>query len=182
MMKISKKQIINFAFVLLIGLLIYPPTKVYFIRLISFAPSVKSIENQKTLQHTNWKLKGINTENIDFNNLNNTVVFISFWATWCPPCIAEMPSMKALYQDYKDKITFLFITDENWNTVAEFYTKNQYDFPTYNQVTNAPKEFESASIPATFILSKEKKIVIDKKGPANWNSSSTRELLDDLIK
>lgn len=182
MMKISKKHITNIAFVVLIGLLIYPPTKVHFIRLISFAPSIKSVENQKTLQHANWNLKGINTENIDFNNLNNSVVFISFWATWCAPCVAEMPSMNALYDDYKDKVTFLFITDENWNTVSKFYTKNQYVFPTYNQETNAPKEFEISSIPATFIVSKNKKIVIDKKGPANWNSDSTRKLLDALLK
>ena len=181
-MKISKKHITNIAFVVLIGLLIYPPTKVYFIRLISFAPSVKRVENQKTLQHTNWELKGINTENLHFNNLDNKVVFISFWATWCPPCVAEMPSMKALYQDYKDKVTFLFITDEDWNTVSKFYAKNEFNFPTYNQVTNSPKEFESSSIPATFIVSKDKKIVIDKKGPADWNSDSTRKLLDDLLK
>ena len=181
-MKISKKQITNIVFVVLISLLIYPPTKVYFIRLISFAPSIENVENQKTLQNTNWNLKGINTESLHFNSLDNTVVFISFWATWCPPCVAEMPSMKALYQDYKDKVTFLFITDENWSTVSKFYTKNQYDFPTYNQVTNAPKEFESSSIPATFILSKDKKIVIDKKGPANWSSATTRKLLDALTK
>ena len=181
-MKISKKHITNIAFVVLIGLLIYPPTKVYFIRLISFAPSVKRVENQKTLQHTNWELKGINTENLHFNNLDNKVVFISFWATWCPPCVAEMPSMKALYQDYKDKVTFLFITDEDWNTVSKFYAKNEFNFPTYNQVTNSPKEFESSSIPATFIVSKDKKIVIDTKGPADWNSDSTRKLLDDLLK
>jgi len=182
MMKISKKQLTNSAFVLVIALLIYPPTKVYFIRFISFAPPVKSIANQKNIEDSTWALKGMNTENIDLNALDNKVVFISFWATWCAPCVAEMPSMNALYQDYKDRVTFLFVTDEQWATVSKFYAKNQYDFPTYNQVTNAPKELRSTSIPATFILSKEKKIVIDKKGPADWNSNSTRILLDALIK
>jgi len=182
MIKMSKKHVVNIAFVVLIGLLIYPPTKVYFIRLISFAPSVNSIENQKLIQDANWNLKGLNTENLNFKDLDSRVVFISFWATWCSPCVAEMPSMKALYEAYRDEVTFLFITNENWTTVSKFYVKNQYNFPTYNQLTNAPKEFESASIPATFILSKNKRIVIDKKGPADWNSSSTRKLLDDLIK
>jgi thiol-disulfide isomerase/thioredoxin len=181
-MKITKKHITNIAFVVLIGLMLYPPTKVYFIRLISFSPSINTVENQKTLQHTDWMLKGINTESLNFTTLDNNVVFVSFWATWCPPCVAEMPSMKALYEDYKDNVTFLFITNENWNTVSKFYTKNNYHFPTYNQVTNAPKEFESASIPATFIVSKNKKIVIDKKGPADWNSDTIRELLDQLLK
>ena len=98
-MKLTKKHITNIAFVVLIGLLIYPPTKVYFIRLISFAPSIQKIEKQKSVANTNWKLKGINAENLNFNDLGDKVVFVSFWATWCPPCVAEMPSMKVLYED-----------------------------------------------------------------------------------
>lgn len=181
-MKISKKHIANLAFVVIIGLLIYPPTKVYLIRLISFSPSVNKVENQYKITSEDWKLKGINTKNVNFKTVNNKVVFVSFWATWCPPCVAEMPSMKALFNDYKDKVMFLFVTNEDWNTVATFYEKNNYDFPTYNQLTNAPKELQSSTIPATFILSKDKKIVIDKRGAANWNSSSTRRLIDDLLK
>lgn len=181
-MKLTKKHITNIAFLVFIGLLIYPPTKVYFIRLISFAPSIQNVEKQESLSTTNWSLKGINTENLNFNDLGDKVVFVSFWATWCPPCIAEMPSINALYEDYKDKVTFLFVTNENWNTVSKFYTKKNYSFPTYNQLTNSPKEFESATIPATFILSKTKKIVVDKKGPADWNSESIRKLLDGLLK
>lgn len=180
-MKITKKHITNIAFVVLIGLMIYPPTKVYFIRLISFSPSIKKIENQQKIENNDWQLKGINTENLNLKEANDKVVFVSFWATWCPPCIAEMPSMKLLFDDYKDKVTFLFVTNEDWNKVSKFYTKNSYDFPTYNQVTSAPKELESSSIPATFILSKEKKIVVDKRGAANWNSKATRQLLDKLI-
>lgn len=165
-----------------IGLLIYPLTKVYFIRLISFAPSVENVENQQMLQNIDWKLKGINTKDLNLKSLDDKVVFVSFWATWCPPCVAEMPSMKVLYEDYKNKVTFLFITNENWNTVSNFYSKNTYNFPTYNQVTSTPKELESSSIPATFVLSKDKSIVIDKKGPANWNSDAVRDALDKLLK
>jgi len=106
---------------------------------------------------------------------------VSFWATWCAPCIAEMPSMERLYEDYKDKVTFLFVTHEDWNTVSNFYAKKGYDFPTYNQVTNSPKELGSSSIPTTFILSKEKKIAVKKIGAANWNATSIRELLDTLL-
>lgn len=170
------------AFVVIIGLMIYPPTKVYLIRLISFSPSVTKIENQHQISDENWQLKGINTKNLNFKDVKDKVVFVSFWATWCPPCVAEMPSMKALFEEYQDKVIFLFVTNENWNTVAKFYKKHNYNFPTYNQLTNAPKELESSSIPATFILSKEKKIIIDKRGAANWNSESTRKLLDTLLK
>jgi thiol-disulfide isomerase/thioredoxin len=181
-MKISKKHIANIAFVVIIGLLIYPPTKIYLIRLISFSPSVNKVENQHKVTNENWQLKGMHTENVNFEELNDKVVFVSFWATWCPPCVAEMPSMKLLFNDYKDKVTFLFVTNENWNTVSAFYKKNAYNFPTYNQLTNPPKELLSSTIPATFILSKDRKIVIDKRGAADWNSKTIRKLLDQLLK
>lgn len=182
MIKISKRRISNIAFALLIGLMIYPPTKVYFIRLFSFAPSIQTDHSQKKLVNTNWSLKGLNTKNINLTDVDKQVVFVSFWATWCPPCIAEMPSMKTLYKDYKKDVVFLFITNENWNTVAKFYDRNTYSFPTYNQQSQAPKEFEHSSIPATYILSRDNCIAVDKKGAANWNSNKVRELLDTLVK
>ena len=161
--------------------MIYPPTKVFFIKLISFSPTVKNIDNQKRIQNFNWELKGLNSQNNNLKNLEGKIIFISFWATWCAPCVAEMPSINKLYKDYKDKVQFLLVTNENWKTVSKFYNKNEYDFPTYNQQTLAPKELKSKTIPATFIISKDKKIIVDKKGPANWNSSTIREVLDTLL-
>lgn len=182
MIQISKKHITNIAFVLLIGLLVYPPTKIYFIRLFSFSPKVEDSQSQKKLENPNWYLKGLNTKSINLAELDQKVVFVSFWATWCPPCTAEMPSMKALYRDYKDQVMFLFITDESWSTVAKFYSKNTYSFPTYHEQNQAPKEFEHTSIPVTYIVSKERRIVVSEKGAANWNTSAIRKLLDSLIK
>lgn len=181
-MKFIKKHFTNIVFVIIIGLLLYPPTKVYFIRLISFSPSIEKKVHQKTVTNFNWQLKGLNTSHANLNTFEEKVLFISFWATWCPPCIAEMPSIKKLYDDYKEEVVFLLVTDENWETVSKFYTKKGFDFPTYNQLTRRPKEFEGRTIPATFIVDKNKKIVIEKRGAANWNSSTIRSLLDDLLK
>lgn len=181
-MKITKKHISNIVFIVVIGLMIYPPTKVYFIRLISFSPSVEATENQQEILNTNWHLKGLNTKSINLNEVENSLVFVSFWATWCPPCIAEMPSMQKLYKDYKDKVEFLFVTNENWETVSQFYKKHDYNFPTYNSVSTIPNELKSSTIPATFIISKNKRILVGKKGAANWNSTKIRELLDSELK
>ena len=181
-MKNRKKKLTNIAFVILIGLMLYPPTKVFFIRLISFSPSIEKEANQKTVLDFNWQLKGLNTTDVDLRSFEGKVVFVSLWATWCAPCIAEMPSIKKLYDDYKGKVAFLLVTNENWETVSKFYTKKGFDFPTFNQASKSPNELVSKTIPATFIISKNKKIVIEKRGPANWNSLATRKLLDDLLK
>lgn len=181
-MKFTRKTISNIVFVVIIGLLIYPPTKVYFIRLISFSPSTIKVEEREELKKYDWNLQGLNTESIDFNKTKGKVVFVNFWATWCPPCRAEMPSIQELYDDYKDRVAFIFVSNENWKTINDFYKKNSYDLPTYNPLSERPALFNSETIPATFILDKNGAIVMQKKGPADWNSTKVRALLDELIK
>lgn len=176
-----KKNYSNILFLLIIGLLLYTPTRVYFIRLISLTPSVVTEEKREVLSDYNWKLKGLNTKTIDFNSLKNKVVFVNFWATWCPPCVAEMPSIQKLYNDYKDKVEFVFISNEDWLTINEFYKEKNYNLPTYNILSKVPNRLVSNSIPATFIIDKNGAIVINKKGPADWNSNKIRKLLDELI-
>lgn len=180
-MKLNKKVLSNIAFVIVIALLIYPPTKVFFIRMISFSPSIENVENQKQLKNYNWQLKGLNSESINLSELKGKVIFVNLWATWCPPCVAEMPSIQKLYNDYDNKIEFLFITNEDWETVNKFYQKRGFDLPTYNPVTKYPENLTSKSIPATFVIDKKGNIVIDKRGAADWNSNKTRAILDKLL-
>jgi thiol-disulfide isomerase/thioredoxin len=181
-MKFTKDTISNIVFVVIIGLLLYTPTRIYFIQLISFSPSTIKVEKREELKRYDWNLKGLNTPSIDFNKVKGKVVFVNFWATWCAPCRAEMPSIQEVYDDYSDKVEFVFVSNEDWNTITNFYMSKGYDLPTYNPLSKRPKEFNSETIPATFILDKNGAIAMEKNGPANWNSSKVRALLDELIK
>lgn len=59
-------------------------------------------------------------------------VFLNFWATWCPPCVAEMPHMNELYPQYKDKMDFVVASvDAKQEDVVTFQKKNNYQFPIY---------------------------------------------------
>ena len=130
-LKLNKKSISNILFVIAVIVLLYPPSCEWFMRQIAFAPSVEKIENSEKIDTYNWQLEGLNAENINFNELKNKVVFVNFWATWCPPCRAEMPMIQELYNDYKDKIEFVFVTNESWETVEKFYLKYNYNLPIY---------------------------------------------------
>jgi len=182
MIKVTKKHLGNFGFVLLIALMIYPPTKIYFLRIFSFSPSVIVSENQMTLEKTDWQLKGLNTQDVNLNQLQGKVIFINFWATWCPPCIAEMPSMESLYDSYKDDVAFLFVGNESWETVSAFFLKKGYNFPVYTSQSVIPSILQSNSIPVTFIIDKELKVNVKKVGAADWDSDTVKNLLDKLIK
>jgi thiol-disulfide isomerase/thioredoxin len=167
---------------LAIAVLLYPPSREWFMRQIAFAPSVKDIENSEKLSSYDWDLKGLNTENINFKELDNKVIFVNFWATWCPPCRAELPMIQELYADYKDKVAFVFVTNEDWGKVEVFFNKNGYNLPVYNSIGIPPNSFtKTNSIPASYLIDKNGNILIAKTGSADWNSNKMRNLLDELI-
>ncbi len=136
---------------------------------------------QKKISNYSLHLKGINTKNITISDNNDKVIFINYWATWCPPCIAEMPDLQKLYNDYQGKITFAFISNENQKKINSFLEKNKLTLPVYNQTSTAPIELNHSSIPTTFIIDKKGNLVIHKTGVANWNSKAFLSKLNTLI-
>ncbi|RPD98818.1 TlpA family protein disulfide reductase [Aureibaculum marinum] len=155
---------------------------VAYVRTLVFSPSVEKSEERISLDTYNVNLKGLVSANdINLKDLKGKVVFINFWATWCPPCIAEMPMIKSLYTDYNGKIEFLFVTNEDQKKVKQFYTKNNYNFPTYNLISKLPKQIDYTTLPTTYILDKNGKVALFETGAANWNSDKVKQLLNDLI-
>lgn len=143
-----------------------------------------SVENEKELSQIssyNWKLEDLNGNAFNLKNSKGRVTLVNIWATWCPPCIAEMPSLQALSNDYKNKIDIVLVSNETTEKVEEFLTKNNYDFPVYISAGNIPETFNVRSIPRTFLLDKEGHIIIDESGAANWNSKKVREIIDGLL-
>ena len=181
--KLNKKFFSNAIFVIAIGLLIYSPTRIWLLRQIAFSPSVENVKDRSTINNYNWQLNGLNSENINFKELKGKVVFVNFWATWCPPCRAELPMIQKLYNDYKDKVAFVFVTNENWEKVSVFFKKNNYNLPVYNSASKPPKEFlKTNSIPSSFLIDKNGSVIIEKVGAADWNSSKTRKIIDEILK
>ena len=146
-----------------------------------FSPSIIDESKQIKVENYNWELKVEDGTIFNFEDTKGKVVFVNFWATWCPPCIAEMPSMQLLYDDYKDSIEFVFVSNEGFPVINKFISKNEYTFKVYNALTKYPEHFNVSSIPRTFLIDKTGKIIIDKTGAANWNSKAIRKTIDKLI-
>lgn len=88
-------------------------------------------------------------------------VFLNFWATWCPPCVKEMPYMNELYPEYKDKMDFIVASvDSKQDDVVTFQKKNNYAFPIYyaknSEVSSA---YGLQGIPTSFIIDGKGNIV-----------------------
>ena len=184
-MKLKRIKFWDLFWLLLVLLLVFTPlgfhARVAVTRLFSFSPSAIATSEQKALVDYNWRLTNANGNLIEFESYKGDVILLNYWATWCPPCVAEMPSMNELYEKYGETVTFLFVTNDSKENIVNYMKKNQYTFPVYYIQENAPPLLASQSLPTTFIIGKEGKIKVKKIGPANWNSSHIHQLLDSLI-
>ena len=185
-MRKPKIKTSNIIFLIVIALLIIPQTRqpiqiVLHKGLALFSPSTIDKDKREVILDYTWQLKDQDGNVYNFEDTKGKVVFLNFWATWCPPCIAEMPSIEALYSDYKDEVVFLLVSNEKIETIKAFNDKNNYSFNFYNPISNPPNSFETRSIPRTYVIDKSGKIVMDKNGAANWNSESVRDVLDKLL-
>ncbi len=185
-MKITKSKRNNIFFLIVIALLIIPQTRqpiqiVLHKGLALFGPSIVAEDERKAVTNYNWELKDLNGDTFNLNEIEGKVVLINFWATWCPPCIAEMPSLQKLHDDYKDRISILFVSNEEREAIQRFLDKKDYNFNVYQPISNVPETLKSRSIPRTFLLDKKGNIVIDKSGAADWNSEKVRRQIDALL-
>lgn len=184
-MSFIKKHFSNILFGIFILLLIFPqtrmPIQVFIQRMIAFSPSTVKDEKRETIADYSWKLKEVNVLDANLNESENRVILINLWATWCPPCVAEMPSFQELYDEYGDKVDFYFITSEKVQVINSFMEKHSYNLPIYQPLEEAPPLLNSRALPTTYVINKKGDIVINKTGVANWNSAKTRDILDKLI-
>ncbi len=179
------KKYLTFSNVLLVALIflyLHKPSRIWLTRQLSFSPQVMANEKTTKITAYYWALEGLNTTDVNFLDYQGKVIFLNFWATWCPPCVAEMPDIQAFYNDYKDKVVFVLVSNENWSEINTFFKANNYSLPVYNANGALAGIPRINSIPRTFVIDKSGNIVVDKAGAANWNSDSFRKEIDALLK
>ncbi|TMU50616.1 TlpA family protein disulfide reductase [Flagellimonas algicola] len=184
-MKLSKEQISDGIWILAIVLILFTPVGFHLGvitgKLFSGSAGVIAEDKRETLENYQWKLVHLDGSQFNFEDTQGKVVLVNFWATWCPPCVAELPSMDRLHNAYKDKVIFAFVANDDKEKVQSFLVKREFDLPVYFEASRTPDLLVSRSIPATYILDKSGAIVVREIGAAQWDSEETRELLDQLL-
>ncbi|WP_047419429.1 TlpA disulfide reductase family protein [Cellulophaga sp. Hel_I_12] len=184
-MKLEKKKISNLILIIAVLLLLFTPVgfhlKVMVNRLLSFSPTELKLEDQRVISDYRWELISHEGQALNFDEEKGKVIVLNVWATWCPPCVAEMPSFQKLYDDYSDKVSFLFVAHDEKEKVSTFLSKKGYTLPVYYENSTTPVAFESRSIPITFVISKTGQIIVSETGAADWNSDAIRVSLDTML-
>ena len=139
--------------------------------------------------------KGVPAANFTFPDLDGNmmsladfrgkVVLLNIWATWCAPCVAEMPSMQKLYQGLRDEgleILAVSIDESGAEAVKPFMEKHKLEFPVLLDTKGDIKDlYQNTGIPESFIIDKHGMIVEKIIGPREWASSGAIRFFRSLI-
>ena len=120
---------------------------------------------------------------ISLSEFRGKIVFINFWTTWCLACVIEMPSMQKLHQKFKDK-DFVMVAinlQESASRVEQFYKEHKLTFTTLLDITgDVGAGLGIRSIPTTFILDKNGRIIGKALGPREWEGKKSIALFEYL--
>jgi thiol-disulfide isomerase/thioredoxin len=186
-MKIRKPKISDIIFVVFIALLLIPQTRTPIqvalnkLKVAVWSPSISAVEDQERIVPFEYAVQELNGTPKRIAIGQGKVTFLSYWATWCPPCIAELPGIQELYADYGDKVDFVLLTQEETEKVQRFITKKGYNLPVYIPQMPTPEILQENSIPTNYIIDTKGNIIIKETGAADWNSAKVRKLLDGLL-
>ncbi|MFI5162640.1 MAG: TlpA family protein disulfide reductase [Sphingobacteriales bacterium] len=150
-----------------------------------FKPDIPKL-GEKSMPAPQMQVQDIKGKVTDLQQLKGKVVFINFWATWCPPCLAELPSINTLYQKVKNDPDIIFLTvdiDNNLQKSTQFLQNKRYNLSVYGgSPTQVPDKLYENGIPTTLIIDKKGNIVFTHFNRANYDDDKFLQFLLGLSK
>ena len=118
----------------------------------------------------------------NLHDFRGKVVFLNLWASWCPPCRAEMPDIQRLYEQVDTaRVAFVLLSlDQDPARAQEVVRAAGYTFPVFFPAGPLPAALESSAIPTTFVLTPSGQIASRTDGMAQYNTPAFRAYLHEL--
>jgi peroxiredoxin len=149
-----------------------------------YMDSLSIVRFNKKVTAPNFTLKDINGEEVKLEDYRGKIVFLNFWATWCPPCREEMPSMERLYTEFKNKDFTILAVDlrEKPNSVKAFGKKLGLSYPLLlDSDGTVHLDYGIRSIPTTYLVDRQGYLIGSALGPRDWASDESFELINHLL-
>jgi peroxiredoxin len=155
-----------------------------FLFLTAEAPSPWAIDELMGKKAPEFTLKDLNDKTISLSSLKGSVVLLNFWATWCPPCRAEMASLNNLYKEYKSNgLSVIAVSsDRSVSSVKDFLSKKQVELLVLmDSDSKVSRRFKVFSLPTSFLLDKNGVIVQKFLGEEEWDSPAMKKKIRELL-
>ena len=153
--------------------------------LVFFAPGGLRLEAEKPAGSRpadySWTLYDLDDAPVEFSRFRGKTVFLNVWATWCPPCVQEMPSIAKLASNpnLKDVAFVCVSVDDSSATVKRFLAGKSWPM-TVLRAQNTPAAFSTQGIPATFLIAPDGRIARSEVGSADWDDPKVISMLEGL--
>jgi thiol-disulfide isomerase/thioredoxin len=186
--KTKQKKIGNYIwnglFVLIILVLLIPSWRVAFQSTIQrlFLTSIKLEQTQNTkleIQPNEWMLYNAQNEAISFHELSDKPIVLNFWATWCPPCVAELPGLYDFYNEVYEDAYVIAVSTESIEKLNEFGAFSKYKGMIY-RIDNQIPAFNFSAYPSTFILAPNFRLIHKITGAENFMTKHNINFIKNL--
>jgi thiol-disulfide isomerase/thioredoxin len=146
-------------------------------------PPALDVSSAGRMAAFDWSLFDLSDQSVSFSRFKGKTIFLNIWATWCPPCVAEMPSIArlALAPKLQGKpIEFVCVSTDESSAAVRSYLEGRSWTMTFLRANELPPAFQTDGIPATFIIGPDGRIAASEAGSADWDTPAVIELLEKL--
>lgn len=138
-----------------------------------------SVETESSADLPSFVMVNAANEKVNLHDYKGKKLFVNLWATWCPPCRAELPSIQKLYNHTdRDQSEFIMLSlDESFQSALFYFSQEKFSFPAFHPAQNLPELFNVRGIPVTFIFDENGKLIHRKDGSDNYDTEKYREIM-----
>lgn len=173
-------------------ILISPDAKTWFMRQVistgvmnlTLQDQSKKSNEKSTSEIADFRLQDEDGRIVSTKELRGKVVFMNFWASWCPPCRAEFPSVQKFFDRYKDDPNVVFLTvnlDDQAAAGRNYLDKQNFTLPLLVPASDIPPAYYTGSLPTTVVLDKKSEIRLHHTGMADYSKGSFYKKIDAML-
>ena len=136
--------------------------------------AVKETMAPGTVMAADFTVVNAEGSSVKLSSLAGKPVVVNFWATWCAPCVSELPEFQRAYEEYGDRVEFIFINIEaDVGKVMSFMQDNGFNFPLYFDLTCVAQEgYSVSSIPMSVFIDPEGHVSAEQEGSMDYDTIS----------
>lgn len=126
------------------------------------------------------ELTDLEGERVSLTDFRGKTIILNVWATWCGPCIKEMPSLESMQKQLSsDDFVLLLASAESMDKIEGFKARFPFDF-NYVQLNTAQESLGIYALPTTFIINDKGELIITENGMKDWNTPESIEQVSNL--